>query len=99
MSGVVAALLSLVLFSSGGCLMRSSNKTVLKLHWEAPAGREPSQKLVVRVDEMREPDKGMLGYIENHPSMAHSMPSPVEIQGTVVHRPADWSAPTITLRY
>lgn len=94
MSGVAAVLsLSLFLFPTGGCLMRSSNQ------WEAPAGRQLSQKLVVRVDQMREGDKGILGSIENHPSMAHALPNPVVLQGTVAQQPSGWTATAIRLRY
>ena len=55
-------------------------------------GRTPQDKIVVRVDELIEPDRAVLGPIDNHPSMAHSMPNPIDIRGTVLHRSPGWAA-------
>jgi hypothetical protein len=79
--------------------MWSSDKKVLQLQWEAPAGRQPEHKIVVHVDEMQVSDKGLFGPIENHPSMAHSMPNPIEITGSVIQHAADWSAARVKLKY
>lgn len=80
-------------------MTRSSEKNLVVLQWEAPVGRAPQAKIAVRVDELKEGDKGVLGPIENHPSMAHSIPSPVEIHATVTHRPADFAGVAVTLKY
>ena len=75
-----------------------SDKDILQLQWEAPAGRQPDDKIVVRVDELEAADKGVLGSVENHPSLAHSMPNPIEIRGTVLH-PRAWIASLVKLKY
>jgi hypothetical protein len=80
-------------------MIRSSEKNLVVLQWEAPVGRAPQAKIVVRVDELKEGDKGVLGSIENHPSMAHSIPNPIEIHGPVTHRPADFGGGAVSLKY
>jgi hypothetical protein len=87
------------LLLTGACMIRSSEKNLMVLQWEAPVGRTPQAKIVVHVDELKEGDKGVLGPIENHPSMAHSIPNPIEIHGTVTHRPADFAGGSVTLKY
>lgn len=79
--------------------MRSTQKSVLQLQWEAPAGRQPRQKIIMVIDELEAAGKGLLGSIENHPSLAHSMPNPMQMRGPVIRHPADWTADQVTLRY
>src|SRR5262249_16236769 len=57
------------------------------------------RKIIVRIDELKEADKGLLGSVENHPSLAHSIPDPIDMTATVISHSADWSAASVKLRY
>jgi hypothetical protein len=79
--------------------MRSSGRELVQLQWEGAAGRQPESKLVVQVRERKEGAPGTLGQLGNHPSLARSVPSPVDIQAAVLAHTGSWSAPNVALRY
>jgi hypothetical protein len=78
--------------------MRSSGKDV-QLRWEGSAGRQPETKLVVQVQKLEVAGQGVLGQLENHPSLAHSMPDPVDLKASVLHHTGAWSGASVALRY
>jgi len=83
---VISCAVSLLL--TGACMARApkgvAQKSVLELYAEEPVGRAPQDKVVIRVDQLQEADQGFLGALGNHPSLAHAMPQPIEIRGTVL---------------
>ena len=78
--------------------MRSSEKNV-QLRWEGAAGRQPEGKLLVQVRELKAAGQGLLGQLENHPSLARSLPDPVDIQASVLRHTGSWSGSSVSLRY
>jgi len=78
--------------------MRSSGKHV-QLRWEGAAGRQPEGKLLVQVQELKAAGQGLLGQLENHPSLARSIPEPVDINASVLRYTGSWSGSSVSLRY
>jgi hypothetical protein len=79
--------------------MQRSGKGAAELHWEGAAGRQPTEKIVVRVEAVERGDKGALGSIQNHPSLAGSMPDPMVLRGDVVARAGSFAASAASVRY
>lgn len=79
--------------------MQRSGKGIAELEWESAAGRQPTEKIVVRVDTVEPADKGVLGSVSNHPSVARSMPSPMVLSGKVVVHGATFTASAAAVQY
>jgi hypothetical protein len=78
--------------------MRWSSKDV-QLQWEGAAGRQPDGKLLVEVEDLKAAGKGTLAQLRNHPSLAQSMPDPVDLRASVLRHTGVWSGSGVSLRY
>jgi hypothetical protein len=78
--------------------MRWSDQNI-ELQWEGAAGRKPDGKLLVQVQDLKAAGQGVLSQLRNHPSLAHSMPEPVDLRASVLHHTGAWSGSSVALRY
>lgn len=69
-----------VLSLTGGCAMSAD----IELNWEWPAGRQIEQRILIKIDKMKEQGSGLFG-IKTSPSFAASVPDPIVITGTVLN--------------
>jgi hypothetical protein len=51
------------------------------------------------VQELKAAGQGLLGQLENHPSLAGSVPEPVDIKATVLRHTGSGSASSVSLRF
>lgn len=55
----------------------------IELNWEWPADRQIEQRVLIKIDKMKEQGSGFFG-IKKSPSLAASVPDPIVITGTVL---------------
>ncbi|KAB2934433.1 MAG: hypothetical protein F9K25_04530 [Candidatus Contendobacter sp.] len=97
----VAALLSFTLLlittqSLGGQNMSQSNEVVLDFKWEWPGGRAPDYRILVRVDRLSKPGQGLFGW-KKSPSLAATLPDPIDLHGVVVAGHSGWNGKKLAL--
>lgn len=77
--------------------MPESKTTPVNLAWEWPGDSKPDARMVVRVDNLTaQRDGGPFG-LRRSPSIAASLPEPVELSGTVISGESDWAGRAISL--
>ncbi|WP_185231141.1 hypothetical protein [Teredinibacter franksiae] len=68
-----------VLSLTGGCAMSAD----IELNWEWPADRQIEQRVLIKIEKIKEQGSGFFG-LKKSPSLAASVPDPVVITGTVL---------------
>jgi len=58
----------------------------LELRWEWPAARQPEIKLVVEIGSVKKAGQGLFG-VKKSPSIAGSLPDPMQLMGEVASGP------------
>jgi hypothetical protein len=68
----------------------------IRLRWEWPAGRTPTDQFVIRIDELTEESAGPFG-LKASASIATRPPDPVNLRGTVLAGGAGHAGTGLTL--
>lgn len=55
----------------------------IELNWEWPAERQIEQRILIKINKMKEQGSGFFG-IKKSPSLATNLPNPIVITGTVL---------------
>lgn len=89
------AVLLFFTFQLGGCSI-SVNRKPVELHWQWAEGRQPTQRVVMRLDHVAPWDGGPLG-VGKSPSMPTGFLDPIEIRGSVLAHGPGWNTSGVTL--
>lgn len=76
--------------------MRSTDSVMLELKWEWPADRQPDDKIIVRVNDVKQQGGGFFG-IKRSPSIASNLPDPIELRAAVIEGGEGWTANSVKL--
>ncbi len=76
--------------------MSQSNEIALDFKWEWPGGRTPDHRIMVRVDRLSKPNQGLFGW-KKSPSLADTLPDPIDLHGTILAGHSGWSGKKLML--
>jgi hypothetical protein len=87
---LIAALQFTLFEGQGAKAMSLFSADAVSLKWEWPADRTPDGKILVKVRDVKKEGGGVFG-IKKSPSLAESLPDPMQLSGEIIDGRSDWN--------